>query len=310
MFIVDSHCDSIQRVEQKLFHIVNPYNYSRKHPQLQFVAMMTGWPGDKDNDSWKRACRYTGLFALSMASESDRVIQVKTYADIERAFSEGKHGALLSIESATGLKNSTDLLERFYNVGVRVIGLTWLSNDLAKSNRVFDDGEEDTGISEIGREFVEKGNELGVIWDVSHVSDKTFWDLAEISRKPLIATHSNFRALCSHSRNLTDDMAKHIIASGGMIGLNLAKGFIHDESDKRTVEYLFKHLDHCLELGGENNIGFGCDIDGIESYPEPLTLEDSIHDQLIEFIQRHYSESIVNKVAGENYLAYLKKYLD
>ena len=104
-------------------------------------------------------------------------------------------------------------------------------------------------------------------------------------------------------------IAKQMIADGGMIGLNLACGFIHEEREKQTVEYLFKHLDHCLELGGENNIGFGCDIDGIGRYPEPLTLEYSIHDQLIDYMQKHYSERIVEKVAGQNYLDYLKKWL-
>lgn len=309
MFIVDSHCDSIQAVDKRQLDLVNGYNYSSKHPQLQFVAMMTGWPKDKGDDAWNRACRYTGLYCMAMASESDRVLPVKCYADIERAFSVGKHGALLSIESATGLKNSPALLQRFYNVGVRVIGLTWLSNDLAKSNRVADDGEEDTGISELGREFVKKGNELGIIWDVSHASDKTFWDLCELSRKPIIASHSNFRSLCPHSRNLTDDMARQIISDGGMIGLNLAVNFIHEEEERQTVEYLLRHLDHCLSLGGEDNIGFGCDVDGIGSYPAPLTLERSIHDQLIEHMQKHYSERTVEKVAGENYLAYLKRWL-
>ena len=136
MFIVDSHCDSIQQVDHCRFGIVNPHNYSTKHQQIQFVAMMTGWPGDSVDDAWRRACRYTGLFCMSMASEQDKVIQIKTYADIERAFAEGKHGALLTIESATGLKSSPKLLRDFYNVGVRVVGLTWLTNDMGKSNRV------------------------------------------------------------------------------------------------------------------------------------------------------------------------------
>ena len=309
MFIVDSHCDSIEKVDTQQFDLVNGYNYSKKHPQLQFVAMMAAHQGDTVVESWNRTCRYTGLYCMSVASESDKVLPVRCYADIERAFSEGKHGAMLCIESATGLRNSPALLERFYNVGVRVVGLTWLSNDLAKSNRVFDDGEQDTGLSEIGREFVRKGNELGIIWDVSHASDQTFWDLCEFSKKPVIASHSNFRALCGHSRNLTDDMAKRIIADGGMIGLNLAVEFIHEDEKKRTVEYWLKHLDHCFELGGEDHVGFGCDIDGIPRYPAPLTTQDSIHDQLLEHMQRHYSERIVEKVAGETYLAYLKKWL-
>ncbi|MBO4979413.1 MAG: membrane dipeptidase [Clostridia bacterium] len=309
MFLVDSHCDSIQKVDAGLFGLVGPYNFSKKHCQLQFVAMFAAHPGDRGDDSYHRTFRYTGQYCAALASESDKVLPVKCYADIERAFAAGKHGAMLCIESATGLKNSPVLLERLYNVGVRVVGLTWLSNDLAKSNRVLDDGEEDTGLSAMGRDFVKKGNELGILWDVSHASDRTFWDLCELSAKPVIASHSNFRALCPHSRNLTDEMTRRIIADGGMIGLNLAKPFIHAEKSKQTVEQLFAHLDHCLSLGGEDNVGFGFDIDGIECYPTPLTTQGSIHDQLLEMMQTHYSERLVEKVAGENYLAYLKKWL-
>lgn len=309
MFIVDSHCDSVTTTHAAEKGIINVYNFSQRRKQLQFVAMFSGSPGESEEDCFGKLCRYTGIFDISMACESDKIIPVRTYADIERAAAEGKHAALLTVESATGMKKSPELLSRFYRAGVRVVGLTWLSNGLAKSNRVFDDGEEDTGLSKAGRAFVKAGNDLGMIWDVSHASDKTFWDLAELSEKPVIATHSNFRSLCSHSRNLTDDMALHIISSGGMIGLNLAPAFISDGED-RTVGHLFRHLDHCLELGGENNIGFGCDIDGIGSYPSPLTLERSIHDQLIDFMQKYYTERIVDKVAGENYLGYLKKYLN
>jgi membrane dipeptidase len=310
MFIVDSHCDSIQLVDHCKYGIVNPHNYSTKHQQIQFVAMMTGWPGDTVKDAWRRACRYTGLFCMAMESEKDKVIQIKSYADIERAFAEGKHGALLTIESATGIQSSPKLLRDFYNVGVRVVGLTWLTNDMGKSNRVFEDGEEDTGLTDAGREIVAAGNELGMIWDVSHLSDASFWQLAEITKKPLIATHSNFRALCSHSRNLTDDMAKEIIRQGGMIGLNLLPGFISDDPDKRTVADYFKHMEHCLELGGENNIGFGGDIDGTSGrYPRDFDLSRSIHDQLVEYLQKHYDERIVEKVAGGNYLNFLKNNL-
>lgn len=309
MFIVDSHCDSIGQVDGCRYGIVNPYNFSRKHLQLQFVAMFTGWEKDTVEDAWQRACRYVGQFYMSMASESDKIMRVTSYADVERAFSEGKHAAMLTLESATGLKGSPTLLEKFYNVGVRVVGLTWLSNCLAKSNRVFDDGEADTGISDIGRAFVRKGNELGIIWDVSHASDKTFWDLAELSKKPLVATHSNFRALCPHSRNLTDEMAKHIIDAGGMIGLNLYPPFIHKDKEKQTVDTLLLHLEHCLNLGGEDRVGLGCDIDGIDRLPTPLNFVSSIHDQLIDAMQKHYSERLVEKVSGGNYLSYLKKWL-
>ena len=309
MFIVDSHCDSIQKVDVEGSTLINEYNFSKKNCQLQFVAMMAERSTDKGNDSYHRTLRYTNKYQSAISNESANILPVKCYKDVEIAFKLKKHASILCIESATGLNNSPKLLEEFYNYGVRVVGLTWLSNKLAKSNRVFDDGEEDTGISDIGKEFVKKGNELGIIWDVSHLSDKSFWDLTELSKKPIIATHSNFRALCNHSRNLTDDMANFIIKNGGMIGLNLATKFIHEDDEKQTVNNLFKHLDYCLELGGENSIGLGLDIDGITKYPKPLTLDTSIHDQIINLLLKNYSEKLTEKVVGLNYLNYLKKWL-
>lgn len=310
MFIVDSHCDSIQLVDSRKYGIVNPHNYSARYPQLQFVAMFCSWPREDLEQSFKRAVRYMGHFCIAMQSEQDKVMQVKTYADIERAFAEGKHAALMSIEGGTGVMGSTKILRDFYNVGVRVFGFAWLTNNLAKSNRI-EEGEEDTGFTDVGREIAEEGNRLGMIFDVSHLSDQSFWDLAEISKKPIIASHSNFRSLCGHSRNLTDDMAREIFRQDGMIGLNLCPSFVHDDPEQRTVENLFRHLDYGMELGGEDHIGFGCDIDGTSGkYPTPLDESGSIHDRLIDFMLAHnYSETLVEKVAGGNYLAFLKKYL-
>lgn len=310
IFVVDSHCDSIQKVDKRKSGIVNPYNYSRRFPQLQFVALFCCWPGENPEESYKRAMRYYGNFKMAMEKEKDRVVQVRTYEEIERAFAEGKHAALLSMEGGTGIKGSPEILKDFYTAGVRVFGLTWLHNDLAKSNRI-KEGEEDTGLSDVGRAVVEEGNRLGMIFDVSHLSDRSFWDLAADVRKPLIASHSNFRTVCGHSRNLTDEMAREIARQDGMIGLNLCTSFIHPEKEQQTVENYFRHLEYGLSLIGEDHIGFGGDIDGVDGvYPSPLHTEDSIHDQLIEFMLRHnYPESLVCKVAGENYLRFLAKYL-
>ena len=309
MFVIDGHCDSIQKVDEGQFGIVNPYNYSRKYPQLQFVAMFCGRPKEDSEQSYNRALRYIAQFKIHMETEKDRVVQCRTYEDIERAFAAGKHGAMLTVEGATGLKGSVSVLDDFYAAGVRVMGLAWLSNDLAKSNRIAE-GEEDTGLTDTGREIVEEGNRLGMIFDVSHLSDKSFWDLAEISKKPIVATHSNLRSLASHTRNLTEDMAVKIAESDGMIGLNLCTSFIDDNKENRTVARLFEHLDRFIELTGEDHIGFGGDVDGIGAYPAPLTKDDSIHDQLIEFMLSHnYSEALVRKVAGENWMNFLRKYL-
>ncbi len=285
MYVIDAHCDSIGFAPP----IVKNYNFSKKYPQLQVVALFDT-DGDKTMD-------YIRIFNDCVKNENLNF--VKKYSDIK----EGAHSVMLSIEGGTVLEH-VDLCA-LYDAGVRIVGLAWYSNKLAKSNRL-GNGELDTGISDFGKKIIEKGNALGVIFDVSHLSDKSFWDVARLSKKPIIATHSNFRALCPHSRNLTDDMAREIISQGGVIGLNLYPDFV---GKSPTVDTLFEHIDHCLALGGQNCLGFGFDIDGTEGmYVSPLNENESIHDKVIELMLKHgYSDALVKKIAYKNFLAFFKK---
>jgi len=311
MYIVDSHCDSIMRGANDGSSLVRKYNFSQRYRHLQFCAIFSASDGSDSDKSYDHAMNALGYFKKSLAMPENNIVQVRTYQDIENAFKNGKNAALLTIEGGGGcIKNSVDEFVKLYDNGARVFGLSWRNTPLA-SSAFMREGEEDTGLTAFGREIIEKGNELGMIFDVSHLSDKSFWDVAAIAKKPIVATHSNFRALCDCTRNLTDEMTKEIIGRDGMIGLNLYPGFVDEDVSKQTVERLFDHLDHCLALGGENHIGFGGDIDGTSGhYPAPLTEKTSIHDQLIESMLKHnYSEAFVNKVAGENYLRFLKKYL-
>jgi membrane dipeptidase len=265
---------------------------------------------DDSEAAYKRTVRYIGQFFIAMEKERDRVVHVKSYDDIELAFSENKHAALLAIEGGSGIKGSTEILKDFYGVGVRIFGLAWLTNELAKSNRI-SSGEIDTGLTDLGREVVEAGNDLGIIFDVSHLSDQSFWDISRISKKPLIASHSNFRSLCSHSRNLTDEMARNIVENDGIIGLNLYPDFIDDDPACATADRYFDHLDYCIDKFGSDNIGLGGDVDGTSGeYPISITEESSIHDQLIDvMIRRGYSSDLIEKFCGLNYMRFLKKYL-
>ena len=310
MYVFDSHCDSIMRVAERKFPLVNPYNLIQKHNQLQMYAMFGGLPGEDAKASYKRMCRYFGLFTIAIENERDKIVKVTSYADIEQAFAEGKHAALLSVEGPTGVMGDPEIFREFYNFGVRVFGMAWRDSDLAVCNKVLDEGREDTGLTEKGKEIVKLGNELGMIFDVSHISDKGFWDLIELSKKPVIATHSNFRAVCNHSRNLTDDMAKALIDKGGMIGLNIYKPVVHTDPDKKDIPHFFKNLDYALEKFGDSNIGFGCDVDGVsDDYLPNLDVSRSVHDQLIEYMQKHYSESVIEKIAYKNYMEFLKNNL-
>ena len=157
--------------------------------------------------------------------------------------------------------------------------------------------------------MVEAGNRLGMLFDVSHLSDRSFWDLSALSKKPILATHSDFRALCSCNRNLTDEMAQKIVRQDGMIGLNLCPKFLSDREERQTLFGFFDHLEYGLAHFGEDHLGFGLDIDGIDRYPEPLTPDSSLHDRIAEFLLKHYPQRVVEKISGSNFISFLKKYL-
>ena len=284
MYVIDFHCDSIGLAPP----LVKNYNFSQKYSQLQTVALF-------DTDGTK-TFDYINTFKECVKTENLNF--VKTFDNIKTDC----HSVMLSVEGGTVLE--THSLKSLYDEGVRIVGLAWYSNALAKSNRLEND-ETDTGLTDFGKRIVGEGNGLGVIFDVSHLSDKSFWDTYELSKKPVIATHSNFRALCPHSRNLTDDMAKAIIKSGGVIGLNLYPDFV---GVNPTADTLFEHIDHALSLGAQNALGFGFDIDGTDGlYVSPLDENGSIHDRVIELMLKHgYSDALVEKIAYKNFLEFLK----
>ena len=310
MYIVDSHCDTLQFITAgESDELINRYNFSEKYPQLQFVAAFCGRPKETEMQSYERAVAF--IKAFDEVTNTDTLARVRTYEDIENALHNGKHAALFTAEGAgKAILGNPALVREFYDAGVRVIGICWESNAFAKSNRL-EEGEYDSGLSVLGRDVCREIDSLGMILDVSHLSDKSFYDTAELAKKPIIASHSNFRSVCAHSRNLTDDMARLIFERDGMIGLNFYPPFISEKSELQTVEGLLLHLEHGLSLGGEDHIGFGGDIDGTSGrYPYPLTVQSSIHDKIIEImLRKNYSESLVRKIAGENYLNFLKKYL-
>ena len=129
MYIVDSHCDSIMRVAERTFPLINPYNISQKYQQVQMYAMFAGMPGEDAMASYRRVTRYIGLFSIAIENEKDKIVKVSSYADIEKALAEGKHAALVTIEGPTGLRGDPEIFREFYNFGIRIFGLAWHGSD-------------------------------------------------------------------------------------------------------------------------------------------------------------------------------------
>ena len=302
MYIVDMHCDSLSEVDGE-HGLINEYNFSSEHPQLQFVAEFS--PKKDREPAERRRDLIKDLNTYLYECERLGLSKISSGRDIFSAVEDSKRATLLSIEGGGGLFANSKELSTLYGAGLRVLGMAWDTNELATS--AWD--KDDNGLTEEGVRLIERCSELGIILDVSHLSDKSFYQTLECSSLPLVATHSNFRSVCASPRNLTRDMAEKIAARGGVIGINLYPKFLND-SGEADMNDILRHIDWGLEYLGEDYIGFGFDIDGTSGqYPKGITEQRSIHEQVIELLLSHYSHSTVEKIAGLNIVEFLKSNL-
>lgn len=187
-------------------------------------------------------------------------------SDIERAKAQGKIAAFLTIEEGSALEGRVERLREFYDDGVRLLTLTWnYPNELGYPNIGYRDAEK--GLTQAGREAVCEMERLGMIVDVSHLSDRGFYDVADMMKRPFIASHSNARAVTDHPRNLTDDMIRRIAQAGGVIGLNFANLFLGTSPISRITD-MVRHAQYIYRVGGAEVLALGTDFDGIDPQVE------------------------------------------
>lgn len=302
MYIVDMHCDSLSEVSEER-GLITPYNFSSKYPQLQFVAHFSK-NGSKTPEQRRRALIRDFDIYLS---ETERlgIARVTNGRELFSVVDDAVSSSMFTVEGGGGLfadSNETNALAR---AGLCVLGMAWDNNELSAC--AWD--ENNTGLTEEGRRMVRRCAELGITVDVSHLSDRAFYETFEISPMPHIATHSNFREVCASKRNLTLDMAQAIASRGGVIGINLYPPFLN-ESGNASLDDVVRHIDYGLEKLGDECIGFGFDIDGTEGlYPIGLDLNHSIHDQIIDYLLSKYSAKTVERIAGLNAINFLKNNL-
>ena len=247
-----------------------------------FVNLADPTPGA---DPLVTALEEIDVFKRMMERYSDRIAPVYRPEDIRKNAEAGKISGMLTIEEAGCCKGSLGVLRRMYELGVRMMTLTWNhENELASPNVVPGNGpiwpcmpNTETGLKEKGFEFLAEMERLHIIADVSHLSDKGFWDIAEHSTRPFAASHSNCRALAPHTRNLTDEMIRALSERGGIAGLNYYAPFLdtdptHPENCRSTVEMIAKHAAHYKQVGGAQMIALGSDFDGIDG---PHQLENA-----------------------------------
>ncbi len=231
------------------------------------------------------------------------VAPVTSYAEIMQANEEGKIAAMLSIEGADVIEGRIGMLRVYHRLGVRMVGLVHSLRNLLADGIA--DNRTKGGLSRMGVEVVEELNRFGMIVDVSHLSDAGFWDVIEVSKDPVVASHSNARAVCNHPRNMTDEMIKALAERGGVMGINFAADFVH--KTKPSVETVVDHIDHIVDLVGAEHVGLGSDFDGIPSTPTGLEDASKMPTITEELVKREYSEDYIRLILGGNHLRLIKE---
>lgn len=239
----------------------------------------------------------------------------RSVPEIEKCFSQNTIAAVLHMEGAEAIDPDLNALEVFYAAGLRSLGPVWSRPNIFGHGVPFkfpSTGDTGPGLTDIGGALVRECNQLGVAIDLSHITEKGFWDVAGISDMPLIASHSNPYALCKSSRNLTDKQLAAIAERGGIVGLNFATCFLNENGQgdtSQSIEIMIRHLDYLIEKLGEDHVGLGSDFDGAD-------VLDEIGDvaglpTLVEAMRRHgYDEPLLRKIANENWLKVLAKCWD
>lgn len=219
--------------------------------------------------------------------------------DIEANREKGKMSALLTIEGPAGFGFDPELLEPMYQVGFRISSLGWNEQNVLTGSNVTGGG-----LTELGRQYVRECQRLGMVVDVSHISDEGFWDIMDITEAPIVATHSNSRALCGHSRNLNDDMFKAIVKTGGVAGINQYAAFLGEHP---TMDTICDHVLHFLELDPTGkHIALGGDLDGCEELAEGFAGVQSYPAMADRLVERGVSEEMVLDIFWNNALNVLK----
>ncbi len=269
MKLIDLHCDTI-------YHLYQDQSIALKKNQLQvdlnkleeantiaqfFAVFIDLEELERKSDAFSHALKMIERFKVLIKQNKSKIELASSYDSFIAKQKQNKISAFLTIEEGHVVLNKISNLEELYRAGVRLITLTWnYPNCLGYPNHNYQYSNQ--GLTNFGKEVIKAMNHLGILIDVSHLSDQGFFDVAELSKQPFIASHSNARSVTNHPRNLTDKMIKTIAKRGGVIGINFSADFL-GESSISQVRDMTKHIQHIKKVGGIDCLALGTDFDGI-----------------------------------------------
>lgn len=304
---IDFHCDTLWlahvRKAENILHLpdamVDVDRLVKGGCTAQFFAIFM-WPQPM-NDPAEDEQYIQTLLDIFRRSLDGRLAPARNLRDYQANRQAGKISGFLTLEDGRAVQGRMEHLERFYQMGIRLISLTWNHANCFGSPNSPDPEVMARGLTDFGRDAVGRMNELGMLVDVSHLSDGGFWDVAQISQQPFVASHSNCRALNPHPRSLTDEMIRALADHGGVMGLNFCPEFLtHDlHSARSCTEDLVRQLRHMVNTGGVECAALGSDLDGIHGQLE-IGSADRIPLLLAALDRAGFHESEIEHIAWKN----------
>ena len=288
MRIFDAHCDTLDLLDDKnsLSDCNTHYNFKKAAKYDTHIQVTAIWIDADIHKPQERVCALSERFL----KETENVGVIRTKSDLHSA-----HGVntILGVEGGEPVGEDIGNVRVLFDKGVRILTLVWNHDNALGGCAAIGN----TGLTAFGKDVISEMERLGMMVDVSHLSEKGFYDVYETAKKPFIASHSDCKAVCPHFRNLTDDQMRCLADAGGVMGINFYPQFL---GKMANLDSVFAHIEHCLEQIGEDYIGFGADFDGIDTLPDGIFGAED-YDKIINLLLRkNYPENLVEKISYKN----------
>lgn len=309
--VVDAHCDTLTAMTRQGRNLstcsarghLDLYRLLQGGVRAQFMAAFIA--PEYKRAATSRALELIDLYFREVKQNNEKINHVENKVELQQALDAGKIASILAVEGGEAVEGSLGVLRIFYRLGVRCLTLTWNGrNELGDGvGEPWSRG----GLTGFGSAVVREMNRLGMLVDVSHLSEPGFWDVLAVTRQPVIASHSNCRALCNHKRNLSDGQISALARNGGVMGVTFVPEFLAEKDASLT--HILDHLDHAVRIGGVEVAGIGSDFDGTEALPGGIKDCGSFPEITRGLVERGYCAEDIKKILGGNFLRVLGQVL-
>ncbi|MBR2336015.1 MAG: membrane dipeptidase [Clostridia bacterium] len=308
--LIDTHCDTAfelwhrgEEIEKNSCHI----DFEKAREYTNYTQFFAIWANKRrtDDEAFDDFLKVSDNFIKQINTYCDKISSVKTFEEMNAAWNNNKTAAFLAVEDARILGGRIERLDVLKERGVKYLTMMWGGETCIGSSH-----DVDGGLTDFGRAVVHKCFEYGIIPDISHSNEQTTEEISQLAfehKKPFIASHSNCYSLFPHTRNLREKHLNDIIKLGGIVGISLCPYHIKDMSDGIcTVSDVVAHIEKYLELGAENVLGLGCDLDGTD-LPQGFNGVNDLYKIADELARINYSNELIEKIFYKNFYEFIKK---